>query len=92
MNTTAIDAQQITDTYWTLTPGAGHAIRLLAVYEMFDWTLERFHTAVLHLARAEWGNVFVEPEPCLRNTTDLERWASVRIGGDIKHNIAIEHR
>lgn len=89
MNTTAQDAQQIIETYKMLTPASGRSMHLLPIYEMFDWSLDRFHAAIRHLNAT--GGAYIEPEPVLRSLTDLDIAVSLKIGGEWKHSIAIEY-
>jgi hypothetical protein len=89
MTTTAADAQQITETYKMLAPAPGRSMHLLPIYEMFDWSLERFHAAIRHLNAT--GGAFIEPEPKLRSLTDTDHMVSLKIGGEWKHSIAIDY-
>lgn len=85
---TATDAQAIIDTYRMLTPASGRSLHLLPIYEMLDWTLDRFHAAIRHLNAT--GGAFIEPEPKLWSLTEMDHLVSLKIGGEWKHSIAID--
>lgn len=86
---TATDAAAIIETARMLAERPGWNVPLLAVYEMFDWSIERFHAAL----RALDGTVaWLEPEPQLRRLTEMDHLVKIHTSGaewEYKHTIVV---
>ena len=90
-DTQAADAQGIVETYRMLAEGTDRPVPLLAITDMYDWTVERYHAALNHLiANAPAGTcALLEPEPKLRSLTELDHMVAIKLGGGWKHTLSI---